>query len=130
MCRNQTLDGLPKHFPKKIHKAPCKIWYTAKMTTINKGTTVDTITLNQENLLTWTFPFTMSLPTMALPPIESKIAPAIIIRFIMTTLMNEQQPCKCVRVYEDSTLSKSTDVTNLLVDELKISVETTGGDAS
>ena len=38
MCRHKTLDGLPKPFPKKIHKAPCTICYTAKSTTIKKGT--------------------------------------------------------------------------------------------
>ena len=30
-----------------------------------------------------------------------------------------KHPCKCGRVYEDSALAKLTDVTNLLVDELK-----------
>ena len=43
--------------------------------------------------------------------------------------MNEQHPCKQIRVDEDSALANSTDVTNLLVDEFKISMETTGGDA-
>ena len=31
---------------------------------------------------------------------------------------------------EDGALEKSTDVTNLLVDDFRISMETTGGDAS
>ena len=42
MCLHQTLDGLPKHFPKKINKATFKIFYTEKTTTITKGTTYDT----------------------------------------------------------------------------------------
>ena len=42
MCHHQNLDGLPKHFPKKINKEPCKICYTEKITTTPKGTTVDT----------------------------------------------------------------------------------------
>ena len=37
---------------------------------------------------------------------------------------------KIVRVDEDSALSNSTDVTNLLIDKFKTSSETTGGDAS
>ena len=43
--------------------------------------------------------------------------------------MNDQHPCKLVRVDEDSALENSTDVTNLFVYEFKISMETTGGDA-
>ena len=62
-------------------------------------------------------------------PNASKISPVCIIHLMMTTLMNEQKPCKHVRVYEDSELENSTDVKNLLVDEFKISMETTGGDA-
>ena len=44
--------------------------------------------------------------------------------------MNEQHPFKHVIVDEYSALAKSTDVKNLPVDELKISMETTGGDTS
>ena len=35
--RHQTLYGLPKHCPKKIHKSTCKICYKSKTTTVNKG---------------------------------------------------------------------------------------------
>ena len=42
--------------------------------------------------------------------------------------MNAQHPCKRVRVDEYSALVNSTYVTNLLVDEFKISMENTGGD--
>ena len=45
------------------------------------------------------------------------------------TLINEQHPNKRIRVDEDSELANSTYVTNLLVDDFKISMETTGGDA-
>ena len=45
MCHHQTLYGLQKHCPNKIHKAPCTICYTAKMKTINKGKKVDTSNL-------------------------------------------------------------------------------------
>ena len=34
MCHHQTLYGILKHCPKKIHKAPCIIYYTSKITTI------------------------------------------------------------------------------------------------
>ena len=57
MCRHQTLDGLPKHYPNKIHKAPCKIFYTEKITTINKGTTVDTSNLKPGELVHVGFSF-------------------------------------------------------------------------
>ena len=63
-------------------------------------------------------------------PTASKIEPVLIIRFILTTLLNEKYPCKHVIVDEDSDFTNSTDVTHLLVDEFKISIETTGGDAS
>ena len=62
-------------------------------------------------------------------PTAYKIAPIRIIRFNLTALTNEQHALKRVRVDEDSALEKSTYVTNLLVDSLKISMETTGGDA-
>ena len=51
MCRNKTLDVLPKYFPKKIHKAPYKICFTVKTTTINKGTTVYTTNLQPGELV-------------------------------------------------------------------------------
>ena len=63
-------------------------------------------------------------------PTASKISPVHIIRFILTIPMNEKHPYKHVRVDGDNAWEKSTDVTNLLVDEIKISMETTGGDAS
>ena len=45
MCPHQTLYGLTQYCTKKIHKPLCTICYTAKMMTINNGTTVDTINL-------------------------------------------------------------------------------------
>ena len=44
--------------------------------------------------------------------------------------MNEQHPCKFVRIDEYSSLENSTYVANLFVDELKICMETNVGDAS
>ena len=41
---------------------------------------------------------------------------------ILTTFKNEQHPCKRVRVDEYFTLANSTDVANLLVDYLNISM--------
>ena len=63
-------------------------------------------------------------------PTASKRTHVRIIRFILTTLLNEQHPRKRVRVYEYSALENSTYITNLIVDEFKISMETTGDDAS
>ena len=63
-------------------------------------------------------------------PTASKISPVWIIHFILTTLNNEKHPSICVRFHEYISLSNSTDVTNLLVDDFRISMETTGGDAS
>ena len=57
MCHHQTLDVPTKHFPKKIYKAPCKICYTAKMTNINKGPTVDTSNLHPGELILIYFAF-------------------------------------------------------------------------
>ena len=63
-------------------------------------------------------------------PTASKREPLRAINFILKTLMNEQHPCKIIRVDEYSALVNSIDVKNLLIDELKISMETTVGDAS
>ena len=57
MCRHQTLDGLLKHCPKKVLKAPCIICYTSKMTTTNKGTTIDTSNLQPGDLVHVEFVF-------------------------------------------------------------------------
>ena len=46
----------------------------------------------------------------------SKKSPVRIIRFIITTLKNEQHPRKHVRVDEDGALANLADVTNLLVE--------------
>ena len=63
-------------------------------------------------------------------PTTSKQSPVRIIRFILTTLNNEQHPFKHAIVDEYGALVNSTYVTNLRVDKFKISTETTGGDAS
>ena len=53
-------------------------------------------------------------------PSASKREPVRILRFVLTTLMNEKHSCKLVIVDEDISLANSTDVTNLLVNEFKI----------
>ena len=63
-------------------------------------------------------------------PTASKRSPVCIIRFILTKIKNEQHPSKNLRVDEDGALANSTDVINLLIEELKISMETTGEDIS
>ena len=63
-------------------------------------------------------------------PTVSKRAQVCIIHFILTTLNNEQHPFKRIRVGENGAFKNSTDVTNLLIEEFKISMESTGGDAS
>ena len=57
MCRHQTIYGLPKNCPKQIHKTPRTICYTAKLTTINKFTTVDTSNLQPGELVHVDFEF-------------------------------------------------------------------------
>ena len=57
MCRHKTLYGLPKQCPKKIHKAPCKICYTATITTINKVTAVNTSNFQPGELIHTDFAF-------------------------------------------------------------------------
>ena len=144
--RHQTLDDIPKYFPNKIHKSPCKIYYTAKMTTIDKGTTVDTSNLQPGETIHMYFSFYNITPIRGFTsililvyentrilwifPTVSKRTPIRIIHLILTTLINEQHSCKRVRFDEDIALANWTDVTNLLVDEFKISMETTGSDAS
>ena len=62
-------------------------------------------------------------------PTASKRPPTRIIHFIITTLKNEQHPCKCAIVDEYSALENSTDLTKPLVDDLNVFMETTGGDS-
>ena len=104
MCRHQTIDGLIKHCPNKLNKSPCKICYTAKMTTFHKGTTVDTSNLQPgENIhmkfalynVTYVRGFTSMITFICattimlwLFPTVYKLAPVNIIRFIITTLNN------------------------------------------
>ena len=56
-----------------------------------------------------------------------KRAPVIIIRFVLIPSNIEKHPWRCMRVDKDGALSKSTDVTNLLVDDFSISIKTSGG---
>ena len=134
MCHNQTLYVLPKHCTNKIQKS-CTIYYTAKMTTISKVTTVDTSNIQPGELVHMDFSsynvtsicgFTSIIAVFCAKTrmiwifqTAPKRAPVRIICFILTTLMNEHHPYKRVRVDEDIALSNSTDVTNLLVDEFK-----------
>ena len=60
----------------------------------------------------------------------SKKSSVRIICSILTTLKNEQHPCRRVRVYEDGTFKNSTYFTNPIFDDFIIAMETTGGDAS
>ena len=57
ICSHQTLEGPPKRCLKKINKSSCKIWYTAKMTTTNKGKTVDISNLQTRELIHMDFAF-------------------------------------------------------------------------
>ena len=108
MCRHQTVDDIPKHCPNKIHKLPCKICYTAKMTTINKVTLVDTskiqtgelvhidIAIYNVNSIRGFTPMLALVCTqtrmLSVFPTTSKRAPFRIIQFILITPMNEQHP--------------------------------------
>ena len=71
-----------------------------------------------ENITIWLF------------PAESKRPPVRKVCFIITELKNEQHPFKPVRVDKDCALEKSTDVTNLLVDEFSTTMEITDGNVS
>ena len=131
MFRPKTLDVLSKHCPNKINKLPCKIFYTSKMTTLHKVKIVDTSNLQPGELMRMYFAFYnvtsirgfTSILTVICEktimlwsfPTESKLSPVCTIHSIITTLNNEQCPCKCIRFYECVALEKSTYVTNLLV---------------
>ena len=122
MCLHQTLDGLPEKCPKKIHKSPFKICYVSKITTINKDTSVDTSNLqpgelvhmdftlyNVNNILVFTSILTLVCTKTRIPWVfqtAPKRAPFQTIRFILTPLLNEKDPCKNLRVDEDSDLEK------------------------
>ena len=63
-------------------------------------------------------------------PTASKLAPIIIVCFMLKILKNEQCTCNVMRFDEYGALEKSTYITCLLVDEITIDLETTGGDVS
>ena len=114
MCHHQTLTSLPKHWPKKINEAPYTVCYTAKITTLPKGTTVDTNSLWPGELIHVEFTFydvaLIQVVTSMLTVVcenttmirvfltASKKAPVRIICFILTTLKNEKHPCWLVGV--------------------------------
>ena len=68
MCRHQTLDGLPKHCPKKIYKTPCKSDTQQKLQLSPREQQLTPVTSNQDNLFTWTYHFTTSLQSIVLLP--------------------------------------------------------------
>ena len=53
MCHHQNLIDRPKYSYSKLNQASCTIFYTSKMKTFPKGTTIDKLTFNHENLFTW-----------------------------------------------------------------------------
>ena len=64
MCFQQTFNVLTKHCPNKLNQVPCTIFYTAKMKTFTKGTTVDKTNLKPGELVQMDFSSTMLLPSM------------------------------------------------------------------
>ena len=124
-CPTKTLS-------KKLNQAPCTICYTSKVKIPSKGTTVDTNNLQLgEHIhvdfafynMTYICGFTSMLTTVCpktrmlwLFPTAYKWCPVCIIRFILTTLKNEQHPYKCVGVDEYGDLVNSSfSPTNLLM---------------
>ena len=58
------------------------------------------------------------------------ISPFLIISLILTTLKNGKHTYRRVRVNDCSASENSTDITNVIVDEFIIYIETNSGDAS
>ena len=144
MCRHKTITGLPKYCPNNLNQLICTICYTQNMTTFPKETTVHTTNLQPGELIHMYFSFWnltsihgfTSMLTVVCAKTRmiwlfhtvSKIDPVRIILFVLTTINNEQHPCKCVRVDEYVTFSNWTDVTNFTVYYINILMKTTGGD--
>ena len=141
---HQTLTGIQKQFHKKINIAPCKIFYIANITTFPKSSTVDTNHLQPAKIIHMYFAFYNMTPIIGFTPMITFVYKNTIIicvfptapkqlhfhtiTFSLTILKNEQNTWKLERVNEYGALEKSTNVTNLLVDELSITMEATGGD--
>ena len=68
MCRNQTIDGLPKIFPRKYTKHHAQSSTQQKRQLQKKEHQLTPVTFNQENLLTWTLNFTTSISYVVSPP--------------------------------------------------------------
>ena len=142
MCFHQTLIVIPKHWPNNINKSPRTVWYTEKWQ-FPKGATFDTTNIWPGELLHMEFSiyivnyiqgFTSVINVVftkarliRIFTIASKWSPVRIIIFILKTFKNEQHPFIRVRADEDGALEKSADVTNLIVEQLSIDMENTGG---
>ena len=116
------------------------------MTTLTKVTTVDTTNFHPGELIHMDFDLynvnsirglisiltvvCENSITLCILPTESKQPPVHIICFILTALNNEQHPCKSLRVDQYGAFENSTNVTNLPVYYINISMETTGGDVT
>ena len=128
----------------KLKRSICTLCYTSNITASPKVTTVETNKLQPRELIHMDFAlynvtsicgFTSILTVFCentrmiwVITNSSKWTDVSIICFVLTTLNNEQHPWKCVIVDEYGALEKSTDVTNILVDDFNTSMETTGGD--
>ena len=141
MCHNHTLTKNPQPPPKKT----CTLCCEEKWQPSPKCETVDTTNLQPWYLLHLDFEFyivtsircfTSILPVVCamtrilwILPTESKIPQVIIIHFILTILNNEQRTCKHMTVDEDGDLEISKYLTEIIVDESNVDLETNGGDA-
>ena len=117
--------------------------YYINITTLPKSVSVDTTKLRTGELIHMDFHwynvtsiqgFTSMLTIVCAKtrilrvfPTTYKIFPLRIICLILKTFKNEKHTCRRVRFDGDCALSKSTDITHLLVDEFRTAMETTGG---
>ena len=139
-------DWPTKKCPKKLNLSPCIMCYTQKMKTFPKGKKFETSKIqpgdlihiysgfyNVNSIQGFTSMITVFCEKTRMLQVlhsTSKKHPVHTVRFIITTLKNEQHPHKRVRVDEDGALENSTYAPNLLIDDFNISMETTGCDAS
>ena len=116
------------------------------MTTLPKGTTVDTTNIQPVEPIHMEFAFYNVTPIkgftyMMTSAFEKtriiwvfntapKISPVRIVCLVFTTLKNKKHPCKCMTVNEDISLEKSTGGTKLLFYDFSITTETTSGNTS
>ena len=143
MARKGLMDGLPENIPEL--EEPCPICLLTKATKISRGPTTDVSKFapgfmlqmdfaffNVESIRGFTSTFVAICSATSYPfgfPSRSKRPPLDILKFLVTTLRNQDKKVAFIRVDEDGALARSSEFMKTC-HNMNIIVQTTGGYAS